>query len=406
MRRRLLALPAAATALACVRPPHTAPAPLLSISRDSLELLTAISALQWNAALSTGDTTLLARTLAPDAMLTRPNGTTIRGAPVIARDVLTHWGAAGAYLTTMLPATTVRCVVGATQTGAYTVEQVVSPSRAVEVESGSYGIRWREGDATLVADRVAFDTRRSETGMERAAGCESPGHARFARSFLEIGAMPIAVGSRWTAIDALERDLTRAGWSRAAARIIDQVPGPTLTSFSHDKQGRSTSADDGLVIATVRIGSLLALEGTTQLGDGRGALLTYNEAQQSRLYQEFAAREQSVLALVLWRGFRVGAGPARVRVAWREKYQQVYFDPQRGYLPAPALITDSAWTRRISAEVLQAGYVYPFGRWAYCQALIRYRYGASVTLPGVRTHEHWSADMNGLAAGVGFGLAW
>ncbi|HSQ33147.1 MAG TPA: hypothetical protein VLN49_25010 [Gemmatimonadaceae bacterium] len=110
-----------------------------------------------------------------------------------------------------------------------------------------------------------------------------------------------------------------------------------------------------------------------------------------------------------WRFLNVGAGPAFVSSQWTERYEHLLLDTTtdppsyRNDLPAAA---DSTWSRRSFGAAIHATCVLPIANRLFATTMAATRLATRAALPGVVTHEHWVANLDGSYLAVGLGYAW
>lgn len=350
-------------------------------------------------ALGRSDTTALAAMLDEAVTFVDRRGV-VRGRDSVAVAVVGGRFGRGAYGTLVTFNEPERCDRGATLSGAYAVGRRQAGGE-VGVDNGGFAIRLVWADTTARAVEIVFDWSANAARQKLRSGCREIRAVRLETSRVRVAILLLAAAT-WTANGALESSLREHGWTRRDAE------GPTM-----DQNGLPHTRSDGKApitsMVSVSLIRSLSLDLTTELQPRTGTLTTYNPAQSSLLTQRYRARSMTLTVNGQWRFFRLGTGPALVSSRWTERYEHLLLDsttdPPSYRNDFPSAV-ESKWTRRSLGAALQMAGALPISPHLFATTTAAVRVGARAELPGVTTHEHWSASLDGSYLAMGLGYAW
>jgi hypothetical protein len=388
-------------------PGAIAPTPMPDASRtQSLTSALDRARAAFDTAVARSDTSAVMRVLDAGVTLFHPERAPIHGSPDVASALLGGRFGKGSYVTTLDWNRPDLCLDGGVQTATYSIVRRDS-SMLTGVDAGGLAVHWTIAGGAAHIDEVRLDRSATAAQQRLSSRCTTVASTRFSARRLEFTIIPAGAEQRWKTFNAMESALNARGFTREAAL-------PVLGDLTGRNQlqvfGRTDNPAAQQVSLGARISPVLRIEGTWQAGRADGGLVTYNETLPSLLTQRYESHYSSVSLVAGWKGLRVGAGPVVVSSTWKEQYDKIYpYINDKGktgysrYLVPP---TDSTWDLRKIGGVVSVGYVYPITSAIFLKGIAHSRFGLDVQLPGVPTHQNWTASLGASQVGFGFGYAW
>lgn len=388
-------------------PRAIAPAAMPDASRAQ-RLATALDRARagFDTAVAHSDASALMQVLDTGITLSLPERAPIHGSREVARALLGARFGSGSFVTTLDWSTAEMCLDGGVQTASYSIARRDS-SMLTGVDAGGMAVHWTIVGGSARMDEVRLDRNATAAQQRLSSSCTTVASTRFSARRLELTIIPVGTAQRWRTIDGVEAGLTTKGFTRDAAFFTRNEFSDKSGLFS---AGRINNPAAQEVSVGARISQLLRIEGTWQVGHADGGLVTYNESLPSLLTQRYESHYSSLSLVADWNHFRVGAGPVLVSSTWNEQYDKVYpyinDAGKTAYTRYNVPPTDSAWHLNALGASVGVAYVYPIATSLFLKGIAQSRFGLDVHVPGVPTHQSWTADLGALQIGMGVGYAW
>jgi len=389
---------AAPSALAQVRQ-QSSPADLPS------KVMTAENA--FHLALGTSDTTSIVRVLDSAAVLIQADGGRITGPTAIARALLGARRERGHYRMLIDPGETLYCLERSIQTATYAVSRM-DPFGDDRCRVGIDGHELdRSGECRTTRTGHTVRERRCGSGAPQ-AGC--PVHETRFESVYRATLRGLNDAGRG-------RRLARNGRSRQRPRFarLEQERGLSLFPRAYApsgsdglRDGRGDPAMTGLGVASMRVSPHTQITASFQPVASSIRLISYNQAQSSRLTQDIDLRQGSLELNGVWRALRVGAGPVLVLSRVHEQYENlVLHDPTSPTgSPARGTVENQTYSPRSIGAGASARLAFPISSRLFASVMGSAHVGSRLSVPGVETHRNWTFDPAGYYSGASLGFAW
>ena len=358
-------------------------------------------------AISAWDTAAVIGMMTENATFTQSDRTIVTGAADAARALLRTRFAGGVYRLLFEPIESTRCLAGAVQTGTYIVMQVRSSDQE-SVERGAMAVSWTPSGQQLRVERIALVADGNAVGARSRLGarCSRLDARAFAGRRFELSVMPASMAG-WPGADHLESALANRGWTRApAVDLFTKAYEPTESDVLN--HGRT---DPGMIWiggVSLRVSPRVRVAASIQPAATTSRLLTYNEAESSRLTQSMAVRETTLgFTAENWH-LRAGLGAALVSSSVQEQYEHlVLHDPASpDGAPGRGTVEDEQYSPSSIGAVGSLQYSFPVTSRASLGIIGRSRIAPPLKVKGVETHRDWTYDVNGSYAGLLATVAW